>query len=141
MNPYIYPGIHPKAQLLIIEQAMAGKVITEENPRSERYNSIKTTVPHTTERIIEVVALACGMTTDQLKGRGRSGEVFQARQIAMYLIRVIHNTPYASIGKMFGRNHDTTMAAIKKADDLLDFDKKFQADFNRIMIHFKVLPA
>jgi hypothetical protein len=91
------------------------------------------------ENIIKVVAgyynipLAAIFTTSQ------KSELVIVRQVSCYFIReIIDGASYESIGQLFpGRNgkrkdHATTMHSIKAVNNLIDTDKVFRSDIEKI---------
>ncbi len=81
--------------------------------------------------IIRVVAEYYNMTEAQLKSKVRTSQIALARQIAMYLSRVLLNTPYQEIGRQFSKDHTTVLANVNKIQSNLKTDvtlKKAIAD-------------
>ena len=69
------------------------------------------------QKIINVVADYYNLTSSQLTGKIRTGQIALARHIAMYLIRNMLDVPLKKIGDMFGgKDHTTVMSAISKVD-------------------------
>lgn len=69
------------------------------------------------QKIINVVADYYNLTSSQLTGKIRTGQIALARHIAMYLIRIKLDVPLKKIGDMFGgKDHTTVMSAISKVD-------------------------
>ena len=69
------------------------------------------------QKIINVVADYYNLTSSQLTGKIRTGQIALARHIAMYLIRQMLDVPLKKIGDMFGgKDHTTVMSAISKVD-------------------------
>lgn len=69
------------------------------------------------QKIINVVADYYNLTSSQLTGKIRTGQIALARHIAMYLIRNKLDVPLKKIGDMFGgKDHTTVMSAISKVD-------------------------
>ena len=75
------------------------------------------------QKIINVVADYYNLTSSQLTGKVRTGQIALARHIAMYLIRTKLDVPLKKIGDMFGgKDHTTVMSAIAKVDKELKND-------------------
>ena len=75
------------------------------------------------QKIINIVADYYNLTSSQLTGKTRTGQIALARHIAMYLIRNKLDVPLKKIGDMFGgKDHTTVMSAIAKVDKELKTD-------------------
>ncbi len=71
----------------------------------------------TANTIKRVVADYYGLTKQQLISKSRTSNIANARQIAMYLCRLIIDMPFVKIGEEFGkRDHSTVMSACKKVE-------------------------
>ena len=71
-------------------------------------------------------------TTDFLSAR-RSRHIARPRQIAMYLSKKLTTKSLPEIGRKFtGRDHTTVIHAIKKIEDLMQKDKKFEVEVQEI---------
>ena len=55
-----------------------------------------------------------------LRGSQRTKNVAEARQIAMYLIRMLTNLSLPDIGEQFAKDHTTVMHSIKKVEQMLN---------------------
>ena len=68
-------------------------------------------------RLADIEQAICSvftLTADELKAPGRSKTIAQPRMLAMFLARRLTQAPYHEIGKYFGRNHSTVMAAERR---------------------------
>jgi chromosomal replication initiator protein len=75
------------------------------------------------DEVIKAVALAFGITSDQLLSRDRSREIALPRQIAMYLLREEVHVSLPQIGEALGgRDHTTVMHGCEKVSDLIERD-------------------
>jgi len=75
--------------------------------------------------IIDEVANFYGITSEELRGQGRTRETVLSRQVAMYLIRRITNLSLADIGREFeNRDHTTVMHSISRIEKMLKSDPK-----------------
>ena len=76
--------------------------------------------PVTVDRILNVVAKNYGVTVDDLTSTRRNANIAAARHMAVYLMR--HNTELSltEIGKIFSRDHSTTISSLRKVEE----DKK-----------------
>lgn len=80
------------------------------------------------QKIINVVADYYNLTSSQLTGKVRTGQIALARHIAMYLIRIKLDVPLKKIGDMFGgKDHTTVMSGIAKVDKELKTDDTLKA--------------
>ena len=80
------------------------------------------------QKIINVVADYYNLTSSQLTGKVRTGQIALARHIAMYLIRIKLDVPLKKIGEMFGgKDHTTVMSGIAKVDKELKTDETLKA--------------
>lgn len=78
----------------------------------------------TVERIIATVADYYSLTPSQLTGRIRVSRIAMARHVAMYLIRLLLDTPFIKIGEAFGgKDHATVINGVKKVEKTLKTDK------------------
>ena len=76
--------------------------------------------------IIEYICKYYHLDEDVIRGKLRSAEVAQARQICMYLIRSMTNLSLDDIGKEFGnRDHTTVMHSIDKVEKQMKKDSAF----------------
>ncbi|NMB60107.1 MAG: chromosomal replication initiator protein DnaA, partial [Chloroflexi bacterium] len=74
-------------------------------------------------QVVNTVARAFGITTEQMLGRDRSRGVALPRQVAMYLLREVANVSLPQIGQALGgRDHTTVMYACEKVADLIERD-------------------
>jgi chromosomal replication initiator protein len=83
--------------------------------------------------VMSQVAVAFGVTVQNLIGPDRRQEVVLPRQIAMYLLREEANYSLPKIGAaMGGRDHTTVMYACQKVTDLLERDDKLRRQVIKI---------
>ena len=76
----------------------------------------KTEYIPTPDDIIEETGRYYNLSSADLKGPRRTKNVSMARQISMYLVRVITNLPLKDVGDIFNRDHTTVMFAIEKVE-------------------------
>lgn len=87
----------------------------------------------TPQKIIQETARYYSLTEHDLRGPGRSSNISNARQIAMYLIRSLLNYPLESIGKEFGdRTHSTVISSITKVEKAMLEDSSTSATIRDI---------
>ena len=78
------------------------------------------------EDIIRGVSGATNVSENKLISRGRTMEVAQARQIAMYLCRELVGTSLGDIGMHFGgRDHSTVIHACRNIENKMAIDSTF----------------
>lgn len=84
-------------------------------------------------QIEEVVCSHFNISSADIKGKKRTREVVQARQIAMYLCKLHTSMPLKTIGEiMGGKNHATVLHSVKTVNALLETDKTFKANLDQI---------
>ena len=75
------------------------------------------------DKVQSIVADYYSISVSDLIGTNRSSKFVLPRHIAMYLIKVLYDTPYKKIGEIFGnRDHSTILSACSKIDHDLRFD-------------------
>jgi len=78
----------------------------------------------TRDRVLTVVAQAYDVSARKLTGRRRgSAEVAQARQIAIYLARMVLKLSYTDLGAAFGRHRSTAQHAVRRVEEQRDDPK------------------
>jgi len=83
----------------------------------------KSDILPTADVIIEEVCRFYSIEPSVLRGQGRSKDISQARQIAMYLIRRMTNLSLKEIGAEFGnRDHSTVLSALNRMESLAKTD-------------------
>lgn len=82
----------------------------------------------TPERVREVVAKEWGVKPEGLASKRRTKDLTVPRQVAMFLIKEILDTPLVAIGEVFGgRDHSTVIHSIRKVEETMDEDPEFAA--------------
>ena len=74
----------------------------------------------TPELIIGEVCKFYSIDEQVLRGTQKTKNTAEARQVAMYLVRVLTNMSFPDIGREFGRDHSTAMHAVRKIIKLKD---------------------
>lgn len=88
---------------------------------------------NTVESIRDVVCEYFSLSVDAISTKSRKREVVQARQIAMYLSKLLTKNSLSSIGFTIGqRDHATVLHACKIVNDLMDIDKNFRTSVKEI---------
>lgn len=85
-------------------------------------------------RIIRTSASHHGLSAAALAGGGRSRQIVQARNLAMYLARRLTRSSFDSIGAAFGRrDHTTVMRGVRAVEARMTTDAAFAADIERLL--------
>jgi chromosomal replication initiator protein len=83
----------------------------------------------TPERIREVVARRWSVRPEALSSKRRTKDLTVPRQVAMYLIKEILDTPLVRIGQVFGgRDHSTVIHSIRKVEEDMQGDPEFRRE-------------
>ncbi|MGM0651619.1 MAG: chromosomal replication initiator protein DnaA [Bacillota bacterium] len=84
----------------------------------------------TIKTIIDVTAENFNIKSEELLSKKRTQDIAMARQVAMYLCRMLSDLSLPKIGEAFGgRDHTTVLHAFKKIDTLIAQNSEFK---NRI---------
>ena len=74
------------------------------------------------------VADRYGVRPDALASKRRTKNLTVPRQVAMFLIKELLDTPLVQIGEVFGgRDHSTVIHSIRKVEDQLEVDSDFRS--------------
>ena len=85
------------------------------------------------EQVVQIVARAFNIKTEQILGRNRSRNFALPRHVAMYLMREDANISLPQIGeKMGGRDHTTVMHACDKVANLMERDDYLRRQISTI---------
>ena len=85
----------------------------------EDIQTSETSAVVTPELVLRYTCRYYGVEENQLKGRQRSKNISEPRQVAMYLIRTMTSHSLDEIGKMFHRDHSTVNYALTSIHDAL----------------------
>ncbi len=102
------------------------KLLPDANINLERVEEITHEIirgdrEYTPQMILERVADYYDLSTNEIISPSRQKDVALARQITMYLIRKLTDSPLEDIGKFIGgRDHSTVMHSIKKIDSAVN---------------------
>lgn len=77
-------------------------------------------------KILSFVSKYYMVSISKLKGKSRESDVVLARNISIYLIRIIKKHSFKKIGKTFGKSHTTIMASINNINKKIESDKSFR---------------
>ncbi|MFZ5424415.1 MAG: chromosomal replication initiator protein DnaA [Patescibacteria group bacterium] len=89
--------------------------------------------PININQIIKTVCNYYSIRLTDIKGKRRTKNIVLPRQVAMYLIHNMTETPYMSIGEILGgRDHTTIMHGVRKVEEEVEFEGKLKQDINNI---------
>ncbi len=116
----------------VINMINAHRELTKKNMSDEEIEDIvkeavrknNEAIP-TPDAIIGEVARFFGFEESVIRGPGRSRQVVNARNIAMYLIRNITGISTIEIGKIFNRDHSTAVHSLDQVDARLQSDPSY----------------
>jgi len=120
---------------LIAYTQLMGKPITLEIAQQRLKNIFNSPrgVNMSMDNIIRVVAEHFGLTPNDLKGKKRSHNIVNARQIAMFIGRKMTDYSMTEIGQDFGgRDHTTVMHSIKKIEENLITDSGLETTIDNL---------
>ena len=81
----------------------------------------------TEQKILNAVSSYYSLSVSQITGKIKSGNIVNARHVAIYLFRDLLNLPLKKIGTVFsGRDHTTIMHSVEKIDKMLKTDVQTQ---------------
>lgn len=87
----------------------------------------------TIDLIEEQVCSYYEMSKETFYSRKRTRQIVIARQVAMYLAKTLTNLPLKTIGERIGgKNHATVVYACKSVANLIETDKQFAAEVEKI---------
>lgn len=88
----------------------------------------------TTETIQKRVSQSCGIPPEMMQAKKKTAEVVLARQIAMYLCRMLTDSSLKAIGAAFGgRDHSTVIHAKKTIETLMKKDVKLKLRIDQLI--------
>lgn len=92
--------------------------------------SLSQVTPH---RIQEAVAKQWDVPVAALASKRRTKDLTIPRQVAMYLIRELLDTPLVQIGYLFGgRDHSTVIHSVRKTEESMGTDPSFERKVNAL---------
>jgi len=77
--------------------------------------------------ILQAVAKAYNISVDDLRGRGRTKNMAEARQLVAYFLRKINDLSYPAIGRIMERDHTTAIHSYNKISHDVETKPKFRA--------------
>lgn len=114
-----------------IDRQLASTVLDAIRPIAIRSDGTRVTAQTTPTipAIQQLVADHFSLAVTDLTGASRLGQVSWARQLAIYLVRELTDTPLQRIGDAFGgRNHATVLHACKRVSDRITVNNDDAAD-------------
>lgn len=81
---------------------------------------------------VNAAAAYYGVSSKQVYAHGRAKTASSARQVAMYLSRIVLGFSYPEIGKAFDRDHTTVMSACKKVTELRVGDRRYNVAIEKL---------
>lgn len=89
--------------------------------------------------IQKFVAENFNVSVEAMKDKTRKREIVVARQVAMYFAKNYTNLSLKTIGHHFGnRDHSTVIHALTSVNDLMDTDRKFNAQMQELIKKLKI---
>lgn len=95
--------------------------------------SQKDTKPVNMNQILKAICNYYSVKMSDIKGERRTKDIVIPRQIAMYLIKDLTNTPFMTIGEFLGgRDHSTIMYGAEKIEKDLVYTPKIKQDITNV---------
>ncbi len=91
----------------------------------------------TKDKIISEVSAYYNVTGDEIRGKKRTGNIVNARFVAIYLLRTLTEMSSPEIGKEFQRDHTTVLNAETKISDRLKNDPQLEYEINLLIKKLK----
>jgi len=90
--------------------------------------------------IVKAVSSYYDVKIADIKGQRRQKHISQARQICMYLMREVTNTPFETIGDILGgRDHSTVMHGVNKIGKETGDNNMLKTDLKNIVKNLQVV--
>ncbi len=103
--------------------------------RDEKRNAHSSLTPET---IRDTVARRWKVRPEALTSKRRTKDLTVPRQVAMYLIKEILDTPLIQIGKVFGgRDHSTVIHSIRKTEQDMEGDSGFRREVEETQVELR----
>ena len=94
--------------------------------------------PITPQEIFKVVSAHYGIKVSDLKSKSNARQIAYPRQIAMYLCKLLTDTSYPEIGKLFNnKHHSTVIYSVEKIERLKDEDSSVAGTIDMLTKHFR----
>ena len=92
----------------------------------------------TINNIIDKVAKAFGVSSEDVRSEKKKAEISNARQFAMYIMREVTNLTYEEIGSQFGgKKHSTVIYSIEAAESKMEDNPQLKSNVYDIMKSIK----
>jgi chromosomal replication initiator protein len=116
-----------------IDSNLANTVLDAIRPSAKRSTGSAAAGPLSIAAIQQAVAEHFSLGISDITGTSRLGQVSWARQLAIYLVRELTDTPLQRIGDAFGgRNHATVLHACKRVSDRISVNNDDAADLQEL---------
>src|SRR5574344_208111 len=90
------------------------------------------------QKILNVVSNYFNISINQMTGKLKTGQIANARHVAIYLMRNLLNISLKQIGELFSnRDHTTIMHSVSKVEELLKNDQQTKIAINEIKNRLK----
>lgn len=86
----------------------------------------------TPDEIIKIVAIETEVPPDAILGNNRRKELVEARHLAMYFVRDKTTLSVSRIGRIFHRDHTTTLHALKMVRSHYETEKPYRIKYHAI---------
>jgi chromosomal replication initiator protein len=90
------------------------------------------------DEILRTVADYYGIECASVRSRSKSKMPTHARQVAMYLSRVLSQHSMPEIGRRFDRDHTTVLHAVRRIGAKLKKDEVLKADIDHLSAKFSL---
>lgn len=117
---------------LTAQHRLFGKEINEETVEETLRELFQVPIKKkvSVENILKSVATVFQVKLIDLKGASRTKEIAQARQVAMYLSKLLVADSLSMIGAAFGKTHSTILYACKTIEEKIKTDEKLKRLIN-----------
>ena len=87
----------------------------------------------TIDKVISSVSRKYGIPEAELKGERRNKEITHARHVCIYILKKLTDLSLKKIGKIFGRDHTTVKASLKKIETDVKEDSLLEIEINELL--------
>ncbi len=91
----------------------------------------------TINNIIDKVAAAFGVSSDDIRSEKKKNEIVNARQFTMYIMREVTNLTYEEIGAQFKKKHSTVIYSTEAAESKMEDNPQLKNTVYDIMKSIK----
>ncbi len=96
-----------------------------------------TSISVTLDRIFKTVSEKYSVSVEDIKSSKQNAIIANARHICIYLIRTLTDLPQTSIGELFGKDHSTVIASLKKVEKKMKENKNYEFDIESLLQEIK----